>query len=111
LHPAGGGWARQAQQCEHNASDSVAAYATHISHIMNRCETLTPVDLERVFGMAGGHQFHGDLMPGNLFDQRAAAALPSLDRLYLCGAGAHPGGCVWGAPAEQAVRRVLADLG
>jgi len=50
-------------------------------------------------------------MPGNLFDQRAGADLPSLDRLYLCGAGAHPGGCVWGAPAEQAVRRVLADLG
>lgn len=111
LDPAGGGWARQAQQAERIVLDTVAAYAPDIRDVMIGCETVTPVDLERVFGMAGGHQFHGDLMPGNLFDQRAAADLPSLDRLYLCGAGAHPGGCVWGAPAEQAVRRVLADLG
>jgi len=111
LDPASGGWARQAQQAERVVLDTVAAFAPDIRDVMIGCETVTPVDLERVFGMTGGHQFHGDLMPGNLFDQRAATDLASIDRLYLCGAGAHPGGCVWGAPAEQAVRRVKADLG
>ena len=64
--------------------------------------------------MTGGHQFHGDIMPGQLFDNRPApgvsGARTPIEGLYLCGAGAHPGGCVWGAPAVRAAAAVIKDL-
>ena len=111
LDPGLGGWARQAAAARDIVLATVACYAPDIHNVINGCEVMTPVDLERIFGMEGGHQFHGDLMPGNLFDRRAGGAASPIERLYLCGAGAHPGGCVWGAPADRAVRDSLADLG
>jgi phytoene dehydrogenase-like protein len=76
-------------------------------------EVMTPLDMERRFAMTGGHQFHGDLLPNRLFADRpapgCAGARTPVHGLYLCGAGAHPGGCVWGAPGERAARAVLLD--
>lgn len=78
-----------------------------------RPEIVRDLDIERRFGMTGGHQFHGDVMPSQLFDYRPApgcdGARTPLDGLYLCGAGAHPSGCVWGAPGERAARAIIAD--
>jgi phytoene dehydrogenase-like protein len=74
---------------------------------------LTPLDLERTFGISEGNIFHADLSLDQMFFMRA---LPGWSRyrspiagLYLCGAGTHPGGGVIGAPGHNAARIMLED--
>jgi phytoene dehydrogenase-like protein len=113
LAPELGGWDAQREAVGEIVLRTVAAYAPGVYDRILACEVLTPVDLERRFAMTGGHQFHGDLLPGQLFERRpapgCAGARTPLRGLYLCGAGAHPGGCVWGAPGERAARAILAN--
>ncbi|MEX0808292.1 MAG: NAD(P)/FAD-dependent oxidoreductase [Dongiaceae bacterium] len=75
---------------------------------------LTPADLEARFGLTGGDVYHGRLDPDQLFSMRphpkAAQYRTPIRGLYLCGAGAHPGGGVSGAPGHNAAKRVLKDL-
>lgn len=76
---------------------------------------LGPRDLERRFGLVGGDIFHGRLTLDQLFSARpvlghADHRMP-VPGLYLCGAGAHPGGGVTGAPGHNAARAVLKDIG
>jgi len=74
---------------------------------------LTPLDLERIYGLTEGNIFHGDLHPGALFSMRPVPRWSQyrtpVDGLYLCGAGAHPGGGVTGAPGHNAAMQVLRD--
>jgi len=75
---------------------------------------LTPLDLERDFGLIGGDIFHGALSLDQLFASRpvlgnANYRMP-LRGLYLCGAGAHPGGGVTGIPGRNAAREILRDV-
>jgi len=78
-------------------------------------DVLSPLDLERVFGLTGGNIFHGSMGLDQLFWLRPAAGYARyrtpVEGLYLCGAGAHPGGGVLGAPGRNAARVVLSDLG
>ncbi len=73
----------------------------------------TPLDLERTFGLTEGNIFHGDLATGALFSMRPTPAWSQyrtpVQGLYLCGAGAHPGGGVTGAPGHNAAQAVLRD--
>ncbi|MFQ5931500.1 MAG: phytoene desaturase family protein, partial [Nitrospiraceae bacterium] len=113
LAPSLGGWDLQRKAAGDLVLRTVAAYAPDVYDRMLACEVLTPLDMERRFAMTGGHQFHGDLLPHQLFDRRPApgcvGARTPLDGLYLCSAGVHPGGCVWGAPGQRAARAVMAD--
>ncbi|GAD59719.1 LOW QUALITY PROTEIN: beta-carotene ketolase [Brevundimonas abyssalis TAR-001] len=75
---------------------------------------LTPLDLERRFGLPGGDIFHGRLSLDQLFSARPVLGhgdhrMP-VPGLYLCGSGAHPGGGVTGAPGHNAAREILKDL-
>jgi len=77
-------------------------------------DILAPPDLERVFGITGGHIFHGAMTPDRLVFRRP---LPGWSRyatpvagLYLCGAGTHPGGGVMGACGRNAARVLIRDL-
>jgi len=74
---------------------------------------LTPLDLEREFGLVGGDIFHGALALDQLFSARPVLGHGNyrtpLPGLYLCGAGAHPGGGVTGAPGHNAAREILKD--
>jgi phytoene dehydrogenase-like protein len=75
---------------------------------------MTPLDLERTFGLIGGDIFHGALGLDQLFSARpvlgnADYRMP-LAGLYLCGAGAHPGGGVTGIPGRNAAREILRDM-
>jgi phytoene dehydrogenase-like protein len=74
---------------------------------------LTPLDLERIYGLTEGNIFHGDLHAGALFSMRPVPRWSQyrtpVDGLYLCGAGAHPGGGVTGAPGHNAAMQVLRD--
>jgi phytoene dehydrogenase-like protein len=74
---------------------------------------LTPLDLEREFGLTSGDIFHGRLTLDQLFAARpvlghADYRMP-LRGLYLCGSGAHPGGGVTGIPGHNAAREILRD--
>jgi phytoene dehydrogenase-like protein len=90
----------------------VAQYAPNVPASILHRQILTPRDLEARFGLTGGHIFHGDLLPPNLWNQRPGegffGATTPLPGLYLCGSGAHPGGCVCGAPGYNAAQTVLA---
>jgi phytoene dehydrogenase-like protein len=113
LDPSLGGWEAQRERAGSIVLDTVAAYAPDIRDTLIAVEVLTPLDLETRFAMTGGHQFHGDMLTGQLFDYRPApgckGARTPVDRLYLCGAGTHPGGCVWGAPGQRAADAVIRD--
>jgi phytoene dehydrogenase-like protein len=102
---------------EQVADGIVAAVARHIPNlpriIVGR-QVLTPLDLERVFGLTEGDIFHGRHDLDQLFSlrphPRAARYRTPIAGLYLCGSGSHPGGGVSGAPGRNAARRVLKDL-
>jgi phytoene dehydrogenase-like protein len=76
-------------------------------------QALSPLDLERQFGLLGGDIFHGALSLNQLFSARPmlghADYRGPLRGLYHCGSGAHPGGGVTGAPGHNAARAILAD--
>ena len=77
-------------------------------------QIMSPLDLERTFGLIGGDIFHGQLDLNQLFSARPmlghADYRGPLPGLYMCGAGTHPGGGVTGAPGHNAAREVLADF-
>ncbi len=76
-------------------------------------QILSPLDLERQFGLLGGDIFHGALTLNQLFSARPmlghADYRGPLKGLYHCGSGAHPGGGVTGAPGHNAARVILGD--
>ena len=77
-------------------------------------EVLSPLDLEREYGLTGGHPLHGEAALDQWFLWRPFLGsgryrLP-VDGLYLCGSGAHPGGGITGQPGQNAAREILADL-
>jgi phytoene dehydrogenase-like protein len=76
-------------------------------------QILSPLDLEREFGLLGGDIFHGALTLNQLFSARPmlghADYRGPLKGLYHCGSGAHPGGGVTGAPGHNAARVILGD--
>jgi phytoene dehydrogenase-like protein len=75
---------------------------------------VTPAGLEHEYGLSGGHPMHGEHALDQLFAWRpllghARYRLASIQGLYLCGAGAHPGGGITGGPGRNAARAILAD--
>jgi phytoene dehydrogenase-like protein len=76
-------------------------------------QVLTPLDLERDYGLTGGHPMHGEHGLDQFFLWRPllghARYRLALDSLYLAGAGAHPGGGVTGQNGQNAAREILAD--
>jgi phytoene dehydrogenase-like protein len=92
----------------------VERFVPDIRRLILGRQAMSPVDLERIFGLTGGDVYHGRLDPDQLFSLRphpqAARYRTPIAGLYLCGAGAHPGGGVSGAPGHNCARRVLKDL-
>jgi phytoene dehydrogenase-like protein len=92
----------------------IGEYAPNVPGAVVARSILTPLDLERTYGLTEGNIFHGDLSLEQLFFMRPVAGYARyrtpLPGLYLCGAGAHPGGGVTGAPGHNAARAVLADF-
>ena len=93
--------------------DTVTAMAPNFRASVVGRRALTPLDLEREFGLTGGDIFHGALGLDQLFATRptlgAASYRMPVKGLYLCGAGAHPGGGVTGIPGRNAAREILKD--
>ena len=91
--------------------DLIEEYAPGFRSLILESQVLTPLDLERRFGLTGGNIFHGEMSLDQMFVMRP---LPSCARyrtpihgLFLCGSGTHPGGGVMGAPGYNAAREIL----
>ena len=94
--------------------DVVQAYCPNFRRALLGYRALSPLDLEREFGLVGGDIFHGALSLDQLFSMRPvfghARYRGPLAGLYHCGSGAHPGGGVTGAPGHNAAREIVRDL-
>lgn len=94
--------------------DTVEAYAPGFKSSVIARQSLSPSDLERIFGLPNGDIFHGALTLDQLFSARPMLGFADyrmpIPGLYLCGSGAHPGGGVSGAPGHNAAHAVIADL-
>jgi len=108
-------------QCFPPEVDAEAAADAAIARLAIACPALPerilerlalgPRELEQRFGITGGHIFHGEMLPGQLLDRRIdRRGFGGIERLYLGGSGAHPGGAVTGAPGYLAAQAVIEDL-
>lgn len=84
----------------------VEEYAPGFRSLVLHRQVLTPLDLERTFGLTGGNIFHGEMSLDQMFVMRPRCKTP-VAGLYLCGSGTHPGGGVMGAPGFNAAREIL----
>ncbi len=95
--------------------DTVDRYAPGFKQSVLGMQALSPLDLERVFGLTGGDIMHGKLELDQIFSARPVLGHGNyrspLEGLYMCGAGTHPGGGVTGAPGHNAAREILKDAG
>ncbi len=93
---------------------TVDRYAPNFKASVLGRQALSPLDLERTFGLTGGDIFHGALSLDQIFSARPmlghADYRAPVPGLYMCGSGTHPGGGVTGAPGHNAAREILADF-
>jgi phytoene dehydrogenase-like protein len=112
--PDGKSWDDRREEVADLMVATVDAYAPGFKASVLGRQILSPLDMERDFGLIGGDIFHGALSLNQLFSARPmlgqADYRGALPGLYLCGAGTHPGGGVTGAPGHNAARAVMADL-
>jgi phytoene dehydrogenase-like protein len=94
--------------------DVMTRYAPKLRDHVIDTHTITPLDLEREYGLTGGNIFHGAMTLGQAFGGRPAIGWSDyrspVRGLYLCGSGAHPGGGVMGVPGHNAAHTVASDL-
>jgi phytoene dehydrogenase-like protein len=111
--PDGTSWDDHREEVADLMIHTVDRYAPGFKSSVIGRQILTPLDLEREFGLLGGDIFHGALTLNQLFSARPmlghADYRSPLKGLYHCGAGAHPGGGVTGAPGHNAARAILRD--
>jgi len=108
-----GNWDEKRELLGDRVVRKIAEYAPNVPNAIVARQVLTPLDLERTYGLTEGNIFHGDLRLEQLFFMRPVSGWSQyrtpVDGLYLCGAGAHPGGGVTGAPGHNAAHQVLRD--
>jgi len=112
--PGGRSWDDCREQVADLMIDTVNAHAPNFKAAVLGRQIMSPLDLERTFGLVGGDIFHGQLDLNQLFSARPmlghADYRGPLPGLYMCGAGTHPGGGVTGAPGHNAAREILRDF-
>ena len=111
--PNGRQWDDEREAAADHIVETVTRYAPNFKASILGRMLLSPVDLERTFGLTGGDIFHGQMSLDQLY-----AARPMLGHgdyrapiagLYMCGSGTHPGGGVTGAPGHNAAHEILRD--
>ena len=111
--PDGRSWDDHREEVADLMIATVDRYAPGFAASVIGRQVLSPLDLERQFGLLGGDIFHGALTLNQLFSARPmlghADYRGPLRGLYHCGAGAHPGGGVTGAPGHNAAQVILRD--
>jgi phytoene dehydrogenase-like protein len=112
--PNGDSWDQHRESVADLMIDTVNEYAPNFKAAVLGRQIMSPLDLERTFGLIGGDIMHGALQLDQMFSARPMLGHGNyrgpLPGLYMCGAGTHPGGGVTGAPGHNAAREVLADF-
>lgn len=111
--PEGRSWDDAKDAAAEAVFDTVDDYAPNFKRSIVGRMVLSPLDLERTFGLVGGDIFHGALSLDQLFSARPVLGYGNyrtpVGGLYLCGSGAHPGGGVTGAPGHNAAVEIIRD--
>ena len=112
-HLAEGTWPARRDELGDLAIQTLEQYAPGIGKLVVARQVLTPLDLERDYGLTGGHPYHAEPSLDSFFLWRpllgsARYRLP-VEGLYLAGSGAHPGGGITGIPGQNAAREILSD--
>jgi phytoene dehydrogenase-like protein len=108
-------WDDQRESFGNNVVDTIAEYAPNLKNIIINKQVLTPLDLEREFGLSEGNIFQGELSLEQLFFLRPVPGYAQfrtpIRNLYMCGSATHPGGGIMGAPGRLAALEILKDIG
>jgi phytoene dehydrogenase-like protein len=108
-----GSWDEIKEEFADRCIAEIARYAPNVPDSILHRQILTPVDLERVYGLTGGNIFQGAMALHQLFNMRPVAGWSDyrtpIQGLYICGSAAHPGGGVMGACGLNASREMLRD--
>jgi phytoene dehydrogenase-like protein len=108
-----GDWDKEREAFGDTVVDTIAEHAPNIKNIIKHRQVLTPLDLERDFGLSEGNIFQGELTLEQLFFLRPvpgwAQYRTPIKNLYMCGSATHPGGGIMGANGRNAADKVLAD--
>jgi phytoene dehydrogenase-like protein len=114
LLPDGASWDAHRDEVADLMIETVNGHAPNFKAAVLGRQIMSPLDLERTFGLVGGDIFHGALSLDQLFSARPmlghADYRGPVRGLYMCGSGTHPGGGVTGAPGHNAARAILADF-
>ncbi|HEY8412357.1 MAG TPA: NAD(P)/FAD-dependent oxidoreductase [Pyrinomonadaceae bacterium] len=109
-----GDWGTRREEFEKTVIDLLESYAPGLRELIVAQQTITPLDLEQTYGLSGGHIHHGEQSLDQFFTFRPligwAQYRTPLKRLYLCGAGTHPGGGLTGLNGANAAREIGRDL-
>ncbi|MEW6060286.1 MAG: NAD(P)/FAD-dependent oxidoreductase [Actinomycetota bacterium] len=110
-----GDWGSERDSVGDLVVGTLEQYAPGFGELVTARQVTTPVDLEREYGLSGGHPLHAEPGLDCWFAWRPLLGHANyrfgIEGLYLCGSGAHPGGGITGAPGANAAREILADLG
>ncbi len=108
-----GSWDSEAERFADRIIDVLEAYAPNVRRAIIATRWRSPLDMEREYGLTRGDVFHGAILPYQMFSFRPVPGWSQyrtpVPGLYLCGAGAHPGGGVIGAAGHNAAMAVLED--
>jgi phytoene dehydrogenase-like protein len=107
-----GTWDEKREEFGDAVVAAIAEHAPNMKDIVLHRQVLTPLDLEREWGLTEGNIFQGELSLEQLFFLRPAPGWARyktpIKNLFLCGSGAHPGGGIMGAPGRNAARAIVA---
>ena len=107
-------WTTRREEFADNVVAQLETYAPGIRDLIVARQVITPLDLEETYGLSGGHIHHGEQSLDQFFTFRPligwAQYRTPLKRLYLCGAGTHPGGGLTGLPGANAAREIARDF-
>jgi phytoene dehydrogenase-like protein len=112
-HLRAGDWTSEREGLGDLVMKTLETYAPGLSDLVVGRQVITPLDLEQDYGLTEGHPLHGEPALDQFFAWRPLLGLSRYrlvpPGLYLCGAGAHPGGGITGGPGQNAAREILAD--
>jgi len=108
-----GTWDQQREAFGDTVIDTLSEFAPNLKNIILHRQVVTPLDLEREWGLSEGNIFQGELTLEQLFFLRPAPGWAQyktpVDSLYMCGSATHPGGGIMGAPGRNAAMKILSD--
>ena len=113
-HLRNGNWDDRKEEVGDTILETLARFAPNVPHAVEAREVISPLDMEREWGLPGGCIYQTDMTPDQLFSFRPLPGWSGyrtpVRGLYLCGSSAHPGGGVTGAPGRNAAMVVLDDF-